>query len=59
MFDLLYPPEASGGYLGLAFAMPLPGVERFSTLTLSEENHISKVHQIYRISSLGGKLLWE
>ena len=33
---LLYPPEASGGYFGLAFATPLPPprVERFSALTL-------------------------
>ena len=27
--DLLYPPEASGGYFGLAFATPPPRVERF------------------------------
>ena len=27
-----------GGFFGLAFAMPSPCVERFSTLTLSEEN---------------------
>ena len=27
---LLYPPEASGGYFGLAFATPPPRVERFS-----------------------------
>ena len=33
--DLLYPPEASGGYFGLAFATPPPPrVERFSALTL-------------------------
>ena len=31
---LLYPPEASGGYFGLAFATPPPRVERFSALTL-------------------------
>ena len=31
----LYPPEASGGYFGLAFATrPPPRVERFSALTL-------------------------
>ena len=30
----LYPPEASGGYFGLAFAMPPLRVERFSALTL-------------------------
>ena len=37
---LLYPPDASGGYFGLAFAMPPlpPCVERFLALTLSEEN---------------------
>ena len=30
-----YPPEASGGYFGLAFAtLPPPRVERFSALTL-------------------------
>ena len=33
-YPLLYPPEASGGYFGLAFAMPPPRVERFSALTL-------------------------
>ena len=32
--QLLYPPEASGGYFGLASAMPPPRVERFSALTL-------------------------
>ena len=32
---LLYPPEASGGYFGLAFATPPPPrVERFLALTL-------------------------
>ena len=31
---LLYPPEASGGYFGLASAMPPPRVERFLALTL-------------------------
>ena len=31
---LLYPPEASGGYFGLASATPPPRVERFSALTL-------------------------
>ena len=35
---LLYPPDASGGYFGLAFAtpppLPPPRVERFSALTL-------------------------
>ena len=32
---LLYPPEASGGYFGLASAtLPPPRVERFSALTL-------------------------
>ena len=30
----LYPPEASGGYFGLASATPPPRVERFSALTL-------------------------
>ena len=31
----LYPPEASGGYFGLASATPPPPrVERFSALTL-------------------------
>ena len=30
--------EASGGYFGLAFTMPLR-VEKFSMLTLSEENY--------------------
>ena len=33
-FFLLYPPEASGGFFGLAFTMPPPPVERFSALTL-------------------------
>ena len=40
----LYPPEASGGYFGLAFAtlpLPAPCVERFLTLALSEENYKS------------------
>ena len=34
--SLLYPPEASGGYFGLVFAMPPPPprVERFSALML-------------------------
>ena len=32
--ELLYPPEASGGYFGLASATPPPRVERFSALTL-------------------------
>ena len=33
--SLLYPPEASGGYFGLASATPPPPrVERFSALTL-------------------------
>ena len=32
---LLYPPEASGGYFGLAFAAPPPlRLERFSAFTL-------------------------
>ena len=35
LYQLLYPPEASGGYFGLAFAMPPPPrIERFSALTL-------------------------
>ena len=40
---LLCPPEASGGYFGLVFAMPPPPlhVESFSALTLSEENYTS------------------
>ena len=38
---LLYPPEASGGYLGLAFAKTPPRIEKFSALTLSEENYTS------------------
>ena len=38
---LLYPPEASGGYFGLVFATPPPRVERFSALTLQEENNSS------------------
>ena len=38
---LLYPAEASGGYFGLAFAMPLPRVGRFLELALSEENYTS------------------
>ena len=34
-YALLYPPEASGGYFGLASATPPPPrVERFSALTL-------------------------
>ena len=37
---LLYPLETSGGYFGLAFAMP-PCVESFSALMLSEENYTS------------------
>ena len=35
-----------------------PRLERFPALTLSGENYTSYVHQICRISSLGGKLLW-
>ena len=31
----------SGGYFGLVFATPLPCVERFSALTLSEVNYTS------------------
>ena len=35
-------PEASGGYFGLAFAMPpQPHIERISALTLQEENYTS------------------
>ena len=34
--------EASGGYFGLAFAMPPPHVERFSALTLLR----GKLHQL-------------
>ena len=36
IYMLLYPPEASGGYFGLAFATlpPPPCVERFLALTL-------------------------
>ena len=49
----LYPPDASG----LAFAMPPPHIQRFLALTLSVENYTSYLHQICRISSLGGKLL--
>ena len=30
----LYPPEASGGYFGLAFPTPPPRVERFLASTL-------------------------
>ena len=59
MLPLLYPPEASGGYFGLAFAMLPPRIERLLALTLSEENYTSWVYQICRISSLGGKLLWK
>ena len=33
-YNSLYPPEASGGYFGLASATPPPRVERFSALTL-------------------------
>ena len=39
MWYLLYPPEPSGGYFGLAFALLPPFVERFSALSLSEENY--------------------
>ena len=38
--DLLYPPDASGGYFDLVFATP-PHLETFSALTLSEENYTS------------------
>ena len=34
-FQLMYPPEASGGYFGLVFSMPPPPrVETFSALTV-------------------------
>ena len=52
--QLLFPPDASGEYFGLAFAMPL---QTFLMLMVSVENYTRKVHQIYRISSLEGKLL--
>ena len=38
VLPFLYPPEASGGYFGLAFATPPPRIERFLAFTLSEEN---------------------
>ena len=37
----LHPPEASGGYFGLALATLPPHVERFSALTFS-----GKLHQL-------------
>ena len=38
---LLYRREESSGYIGLAFAMLLPRVERFSALMPSEEIYTS------------------
>ena len=49
---LLYPLEASIGYFGLAFATPLLRVERFSALTLSEENYT------IRFTKFAGYLHW-
>ena len=54
---LLYPPEASGGYFGLAFTTP-PRVEILGVNALRGKRHQLGSPNLQDIF-IGGKLLWE
>ena len=53
LLNLLYSLDASGGYIGLVLTREIFDVNAL------RGKYTNWIHQICRISSLGGKLLWD